>query len=47
MEYMNIKHPNIKFILKHKRSNYFSSVDVKLCHENKSTTTVYGKPTFS
>ena len=48
VEYMNTKHPNIKFTFKHKHSNTFSFLDVKVCRENnKLTTPVYRRPTFS
>ena len=46
VEYMNTKHPNIKFTFEHKH-NSFSFLDVKICRENnKLTTFVYRKPTF-
>ena len=45
---MNTKHANIKFTFEHKHNNSFSFLDVKICRENnKLTTTVYRKPTFS
>ena len=48
VEYMNKKHPNIKFTFKHEHNNSFSFLDVKKCRENnKITTSVYRKPTFS
>ena len=44
---MNTKHRNIKFTFQHKH-NTFSFLDVKICCENnKSTTSVYRKLTFS
>ena len=47
VEYMNTKHPNIKFTFEHEH-NSFSFLDVKICRENnKLTTSVYRKPTFS
>ena len=48
VEYMNAKHPIIKFTFEHEHNNTFSFLDVKTCHEkNKVTTSVYRKPTFS
>ena len=48
IKYMNTKHPNIKFTFEHKHNNSFSFLDVKICRENnKLTTSVYRKPTFS
>ena len=48
VEYMNIKHPNIKFTFEHEHNNTVSSLDLKICHENnKLTTSVCRKPTFS
>ena len=48
VEYMNTKHPNIKFTFEHQHNNYFSFLDVKICQENnKLITFVYRKPTFS
>ena len=48
VEYMNTKHPNIKFTFEQEHNNYFSFLDVKICRENnKLTTSVYRKPTFS
>ena len=45
---MNTKHPNIKFNFEHDHNNTFSFLDVKLCCENnKVTTSVHRKPTFS
>ena len=45
---MNTKHPNIKFTSEHEHNNSFSFLDVKICRENnKLTTSVYKKPTFS
>ena len=48
VEYMNTKHPNIKFTFEHEHNNSFSFLDVKICRENnKLTTSVYKNPTFS
>ena len=48
VEYMNAKHPNIKFTFEHEHNNSFSFLYVKICCENnKLTTSVYRKPTFS
>ena len=48
VEYMNTKHANIKFTFEHEHNNSFSFLDVKICRENnKLTTSVYIKPTFS
>ena len=48
VEYMNTKHPNIKFTFEHEHNNSFSFLDVKICRKNnKLTTSVYRKPTFS
>ena len=48
VEYMNTKHPNIKFTFEHELNNTFSFLDVKISRENnKLTTSVYRKPTFS
>ena len=45
---MNTKYTNIKFILEHELNNTFSFLDVKISRENnKLTTSVYGKSTFS
>ena len=45
---MNTKHPNIKFTFQHRHNNTFSFLDVKIyCENNKSTTSVYRKATFS
>ena len=45
---MNTKHLSIKFTFKHEHNNTFSFLDVKICRENnKLTTSVYRKPTFS
>ena len=45
---MNTEHPNIKFSLEYEHNNSFSFQDVKICCENnKLTTSVYRKPTFS
>ena len=45
---MNTKHPNIKCTFEHEHNNTFSFLDVKIFGENnKLTTSVYGKPTFS
>ena len=45
---MNKKHPNIKFTFEHEYNNTFLFLDVKICRENnKLTTSVYRKPTFS
>ena len=47
VEYMNTKHPNIKFTFEHEHNNYFSFLYVKICRENnKLTTSVYRKPIF-
>ena len=41
---MNTKHPNIKFIYKHKHNDTFSFLDVKICRENhKLATSMYRK----
>ena len=46
--YMNTKHLNIKFTFEHELNNTFSFLDVKISRENnKLTTSVYRKPTFS
>ena len=34
VEYMNTKHPNIKFTFEHEHNNSFSFLDVKICCEN-------------
>ena len=48
VEYMNTKHPNIKFTFEHEHNNYFLFLDVKICRENnKLTPSVYREPTFS
>ena len=48
VEYMNKKHPNIKFTFEHEHNNTFLFRDVKIRRENnKLTTSVYRKPTFS
>ena len=48
VEYMNTKHPHIKFTFEHEHSNSFSFLDVSMCRKNnKLTTSVYGKTTFS
>ena len=48
LEYMNTKHPNIKFTFEHEHNNSFLFLDVEICCENnKLTTSVYRKPTFS
>ena len=45
---MNTKHFSIKFTFEHEHNNTFSFLDVKICRENnKLTTSVYRKPTFS
>ena len=45
---LNTKHSNIKFTFEHEHNNSFSFLDVKICRENnKLTTSVYRKPTFS
>ena len=45
-EYMNTKHPNIKF-MNMNIIMFFTFLDVKTCRENnKLTTSVYRKPTF-
>ena len=45
VEYMNTKHPNMKFVFEHEHSNTFSFRDVKIFGKNnKFTTSVYGKP---
>ena len=36
VEYMNTKHPNIKFTFKHEHNKSFSFLDVKICWENNS-----------
>ena len=47
VEYMNTKHPNIKYTFEHEHNNYFSFLDVKMCRgNNKLITSVYRKPTF-
>ena len=47
VEYMNTKHPNIKFTFEHEHNNSFAFIVVKICQENnKVTTSVYRKPTF-
>ena len=48
VKYMNTEHPNIKFSFEHEQNNSFSFLDVKICCENnKLTTSVYRKPTFT
>ena len=48
VEYMNTKHPNIKFTFEHEHNNIFSFLNVKISRENKKlTTSVYRKPTLS
>ena len=48
MQYVNSKHPNIKFTFKHEHNDTFLFLDVKICRENnKLTTSVYRKLTFS
>ena len=48
MQYVNTKHPNIKFTFKHEHNDTFLFLDVKICRENnKLTTSVYRKPIFS
>ena len=48
VEYINKKHPHIKFTFEHNHSKFFLFLDVKICQEiNKLTTCVYRKPTFS
>ena len=48
VKHMNTKHPNIKCTFEHEHNNTFSFLDVKIFGENnKLTTSVYGKPTFS
>ena len=48
VEYINTKHPHIKFTFEHEHSNSFSFLDVSICRKNnKLTTSVYGKTTFS
>ena len=45
-EYMNTKHPNIKF-MNMNILMFFTFLDVKTCRKNnKLTTSVYRKPTF-
>ena len=48
VEYINTKHPNIKFTFEHEHNNTFSFLDAKICcGNNKLTTSVYRKPSFS
>ena len=48
VEDMNTKHATIKVTLEHEHNNTFSFLDVKVnCENNKLTTSVYRKPTFS
>ena len=45
---MDTKHPNIKFTFEHEHNNTFLFLDVKkYCENNKLTTSVYRKATFS
>ena len=45
---MSTKHSRIKFTFKHKHSNSCFFLDFKItCENNKLTTSVYRKPTFS
>ena len=47
VEYMNTKHPNIKFPFEHEYNDTFSFLDVKISRENnKLTASVYRKPIF-
>ena len=49
VDYINYQHPNIKFTCElEKTNNNVSFLDVKMCREdNKLTTSVFKKPTFS
>ena len=48
LNYANSKHPNIKFTMETESSNSLSFLDVKVSrNNNKFTTSVYRKPTFS
>ena len=48
VEYMNTKYLNIKFTFEHEFNNTSLFLDVKISRENnKLTTPVYRKPTFS
>ena len=48
LNYVNSKHPNIKFTMETESSNSLSFLDVKVSrNNNKFTTSVYRKPTFS
>ena len=48
VEHMNTKHLNIKFTFEHEHNNTFSLLAVKICCENnKLTTSVYRKSTFT
>ena len=48
LNYVNSKHPNIKFTMETESSNSLSFLDVKVsCNNNKFTTSVFRKPTFS
>ena len=47
-EQLNKKHPNTKFTFEEELNNTFLFLDVKISRENnKLTTSVYRKPTFS
>ena len=44
---MNHRHRNIEFTFEVEKSNNFSFLDIRICRENKFTTFVFRKPTFS
>ena len=45
--YMNTKHPNIKFTLEFEENDLFSFLDVKItCSNNQLVTSVFRKATF-
>ena len=47
-EYLNTKHPNIKFTLEHENNNSLSFLDVNVTRMNgRFQTTVYRKPSFT
>ena len=48
MNYINTKHPNIKFTSEFEENDYFSFLDVKItCNNNQLVTSVFHKATFN
>ena len=48
VNYMNTKHPNIKFTSEFEQNDFFSFLDVKItCSNNQLITSVFRKATFS